>query len=144
MSYPNYGQAAYNSMPQPGNPRATEAWALTEAARRMSQAQKPEVSDEDMLTAVRLNWRLWTIFQAELTSPEAQLPLELRQDMLSLCNFVDKRTVEIIADADRSKIDVLININRQIAAGLFTIPAQAEAAAGAEPTAAPASTNDVV
>ncbi len=145
MSYPNYGQAAYNSIPQPGNPRATEAWALTEAARRMSLAQKPEISEEDMLTAVRLNWRLWTIFQAELASPESELPLEMRQDMLSLCNFIDKRTVEIISDGDRSKIDVLININRQIAAGLFTTPAQAESASPAEQSATEAvSTNDVV
>ena len=83
MSYPNYGQAAYNSMPQPGNPRATEAWALTEAARRMSLAQKPDIPEEDMLVALRLNWRLWTIFQAELASPECALPIEMRQDMLS-------------------------------------------------------------
>ena len=143
MSYPNYGQAAYNSMPQPGNPRATEAWALTEAARRMSLAQKPEVPEEDMLAALRLNWRLWTIFQAELASPECALPIEIRQDMLSLCNFIDRRTVEIIADVDRAKLDILININRQIAAGLFSIPAQAESAAGQD-AAAPASTNDVV
>jgi len=143
MSYPNYGQSSYNSMPQPGNPRATEAWALTEAARRMSLAQKPEVSEEDMLATLRLNWRLWTIFQAELASPECQLPLEMRQDMLSLCNFIDKRTVEIISDADRSKLDVLININRQIAAGLFSTPPQAEGAAADQPTGV-ISTNDVV
>lgn len=143
MSYPNYGQASYNSMPQPGNPRATEAWALTEAARRMSLAQKPEVSDEELLGAVRLNWRLWTIFQAELASPECPLPLEMRQDMLSLCNFIDKRTVEIISDVDRAKIDVLININRQIASGLFATPSQAESPS-ADQTAAPATTNDVV
>lgn len=143
MSYPNYGQAPYNSMPQPGNPRATEAWALTEAARRMSLAQKPEVSDEELLGAVRLNWRLWTIFQAELASPECPLPIEMRQDMLSLCNFVDKRTVEIISDVDRTKIDVLININRQIASGLFATPSQAESPS-ADQAAAPASTNDVV
>lgn len=143
MSYPNYGQAPYNSMPQPGNPRATEAWALTEAARRMSLAQKPEVSDEELLGAVRLNWRLWTIFQAELASPECPLPIEMRQDMLSLCNFIDKRTVEIISDVDRTKIDVLININRQIASGLFAAPSQAENPS-ADPAAAPASTNDVV
>lgn len=143
MSYPNYGQAPYNSMPQPGNPRATEAWALTEAARRMSLAQKPEVSDEELLGAVRLNWRLWTIFQAELASPECPLPIEMRQDMLSLCNFIDKRTVEIISDVDRAKIDVLININRQIASGLFATPSQAENPSG-DPAAAPVTTNDVV
>ena len=97
MSYPNYGQSPYSSRPAPGNPRQTEAWALTEAARRLSLAQRDQVSDEDMLAAVRLNWRLWTVFQAELSTAECPLPLPLRQDMLSLCNFVDKRTVDILS-----------------------------------------------
>lgn len=144
MSYPNYGQSTYNKVPQPGNPRETEAWALTESARRMALSQKPDIPEEDMLAAVRLNWRLWTIFQAEMSSPETQVPLEMRQDMLSLCNFVDKRTVEIIADGDRSKLDVLININRQIAAGLFTTPKQADDAQATDPSVVPTSTNDVV
>lgn len=142
MAYPNYGQSAYKTMPQPGNPRETEAWALTESARRMSVAKQPEITEADMLTSVRLNWRLWTIFQAELAGPECSLPLEMRQDMLSLCNFVDKRTVEIIADTDRSKLDILININRQIAAGLFTVPPSAEGEV-AEQAAPPSSTNDL-
>ncbi|MBR9971350.1 flagellar biosynthesis regulator FlaF [Magnetospirillum sulfuroxidans] len=144
MAYPNYGQSTYKSMPQPGNPRETEAWALTESARRMSVAKQADISEDDMLAAVRLNWRLWTIFQAELAGPECALPLEMRQDMLSLCNFVDKRTVEIIADSDRSKLDILVNINRQIAAGLFTVPPPAEGETAEQGVPTPLSTNDMV
>lgn len=144
MSYPNYGQSSYNTIPQPGNPRETEAWALTEAARRMSLAKNPEIPDEDFLVAVRLNWRLWTIFQSELAGPECQLTMEMRQDMLSLCNFVDRRTVDIIADLDRSKVDALVNINRQLAAGLFATPSQSAAPETAETGTPSAPTNDVV
>ena len=145
MSYPNYGQSPYNSMPQPGNPRQTEAWALTEAARRMALTQKEGVPTEDLLAAVRLNWRLWTIFQAELSGEESPLPEQMRLDMLSLCNFVDKRSVDIIADPAPDKLDALININRQIAAGLFTVPENAAQPGEGEGSVAPATgTNDVV
>ena len=42
--------------------------------------------------------------------------------MLNLCNFIDKRVVDILAKPTPQKLDVLININRQIAAGLLTKP----------------------
>lgn len=142
MSYPNYAHAQYKTMPQPGNARETEAWALTEAARRMAAAQSEGVSDDDMMAALRLNWRLWTIFQSEIAAPQCPLPLELRQDMLALCNFVDKHTVEILSSRDRSKLDALINVNRQIAAGLFTIPPQ-DAPPQEQAVAAPTATSEI-
>ena len=132
MSYPPT-QGPYRNIPQAGDPRQTEAWALTEAARRMSEAQRDGAGADDILAAVRLNWRLWTIFQAELTNPSNELPLELRQNMLSLCNFVDKTTVDIIAEPQGAKLGILITVNRNIASGLFSIPAgQAEAPAEAQ------------
>lgn len=121
MAYPKPDQGKYRSVPAGGNPRETEAWALTETARRMSEGQSESVDIEDFLAAVRLNWKLWTIFQAELSSPECELPLEMRQNMLSLSNFVDKRSVEIISSRDRALASVLINVNRQLAGGLFTV-----------------------
>lgn len=42
--------------------------------------------------------------------------------MISLCNFVDKVTVNFISDTDPEKLNVLININREIASGLLTTP----------------------
>jgi flagellar protein FlaF len=78
-----------------------------------------------MLEAVRVNWRLWTILQAELLDPECQLPDELRSNVLSLAQFIDRHTVDIIAEPKPEKLDVLIAINRELAGGLFTIPAEA-------------------
>jgi flagellar protein FlaF len=78
-----------------------------------------------MLEAVRVNWRLWTILQAELLDPECQLPDELRSNVLSLAQFIDKHTVGIIAEPKPEKLDVLIAINRELAGGLFTIPGEA-------------------
>lgn len=115
MSYPT----AYTNIPSPGNPRETEAWALTEAARRIAEGQRRE-DQGALLDAVRLNWRLWTLFQSEIAGGDSTLPQELRQNMLSLCNFVDKTTVEIIADPAPQKADILVTINRHLAAGLFS------------------------
>lgn len=140
MSYPP-NQGRYSNIPAPGNPRLTEAWALTEAARRIADSQRPDAEPGAFLAAIRLNWRLWTIFQAELTSPNTEVPMELRLNMLSLCNFVDKTTVDIIADPVPAKAEILITINRNIAAGLFTTPSD-QPASSETPPAAPSGRAD--
>ena len=117
-----------------GSPRDTEGRALLEAARRMSEAQKTPDDPAALRAAVRLNWRLWTIFQAEISAPDCPMPVEIRTNMLNLCNFVDKRVVGILADPTPRSLDALINMNRQIAAGLLTDPNKQGEKPG-EPTA---------
>lgn len=138
MSYPvTPNQQTYSNIPPVGDPRRTEAWALTEAARRIAEAQRSQ-NKEAYLVALRINWKLWTIFQADISGMESPLPLEMRGNMLSLCNFVDKHTVDILADPEFAKGDALININRQLASGLFANPEDAAQAAPAQENAAPA------
>jgi flagellar protein FlaF len=116
---------SYNQSRQRGGaPRETEGRALLEAARRMADAQRTPDDTEGLRAAARLNWRLWTIFQAELSTPDCPLPTEIRQNMLNLSNFIDKRMVEILATPKPEQLDVLININKQIAAGLLAAPEQ--------------------
>ena len=43
---------------------------------------------------------------------------ELKSDLLSLSLFVDKQTVKALADPRPEHLDVLIEINRNIALGL--------------------------
>ena len=105
---------------QGGSPRETEGRALMEAARRLSLAKDNPGDTEVLVDSVRLNWRLWTIFQSDVSDPSADLPAELRDNMLTLCNYIDKRTVEILSDPKPQSLDVLININRNIAAGLLS------------------------
>lgn len=116
----------YSTPPLPGNPRAVEAWGLTQAAIRMKDAQ--ETSDrEAILAAARLNWQLWTILQAELLSPDCPTPTEIRTNVLSLAKFIDKHTVDIIGDPEAGKLEVLITINRELAGGLYETPSEASA-----------------
>ncbi len=115
---------SYQHVPQPGSPTYTEAWALIEAARRMAVAIEINPADDlksrnAIRETVRLNWRLWTIFQAELTVGNSQVPDDLRENMLTLCKFVDNHTVETMSNLTPENIAVLIDLNRNIASGLL-------------------------
>ncbi len=109
--------AKYETPPSPGNPTATEAWALTQAAVRLSRA-RDSGNLEEIQAALRLNWQLWTIFQSELLSANSTVPDEVRSNVLSLSNFVDKHTLQILREPKPQNLDVLITINRELAAGL--------------------------
>lgn len=133
--YANAAQSA--SIPEEGNPRETEAWALTEAARRLAAASRGTA--EEMRLALRLNWKLWTIFQAELTGRvESGDVSETVVNMLSLCQFVDFHTVGALTEPSDQKLEVLVNINRNIASGLRdSIAREAAESPAPQPQAAP-------
>ena len=117
-------QQGYQQIPQPGSPTYTEAWALIEAARRMAVTIEAGTFDDmnsrnSAREALRLNWRLWTIFQAELTVGNSQVPDDIRENMLNLCKFVDNHTVETMSKPTPEMVATLIDINRNIASGLL-------------------------
>lgn len=107
----------YQRTPEAGNPARTEAWALLEAARELHQSK--DASLDQRRAALRRNWRLWTIFQASLLEAGNQMPVEIRANLLGLANFIDRHTAGLLANGDPEKIDVLVNINRQISEGLL-------------------------
>lgn len=131
MNYPMantmYNKSGYASTPQANSPRQTEAWALIEAARRIAvslqEAEGKDNADPKVRAALReplrLNWRLWTIFQGELLSEDSDIPEDIRVNMLTLCNWVDKHTVKCLAEPTAENIAGLIDINRNIASGLL-------------------------
>lgn len=116
--YASQQRAALENAP----PQAAEGYALIELARRLDDAARLPEDTENIRNVVRLNWRVWTIFQAELVDPECQTPRQIRENLLSLTNFVDRRSAELIAKPDAAKLSVLINVNRQIGAGLLGSP----------------------
>ena len=111
--------------PKPGNPTFTEAWALVESAKRMAKPLETDTLEnaenrDELRDALRLNWRLWTIFQAEMcVGGSSNMPDDMRSSFLSLCNFVDKQTVETISQPTPEKVAALIDINCNIARGLL-------------------------
>lgn len=107
-------------------PRELEASVLTRAAMKLKQCQeKWDSSEKEQLLdeAIRFNQKVWSFFQSELSMPDNPLPKSLREDILNLSLFIDKRLFEVMAFPDnRSKLDTIININLNIAAGLRTVP----------------------
>lgn len=122
MSQIQSSQAYRSSQKLGAGARQTEARALLEAARRLSEAGKESDTDGEYRAALRLNWRLWTIIQSDITSEENPLPSEIKANIMSLSIFIDKHTVGALAEPDLNKLAVLVDINRNIASGLMTVP----------------------
>ncbi len=76
--------------------------------------------DQKLLEAVKFNQKVWSFFQAELSDPENPLPKNLREDILNLSIFIDKRLFEVLAFPDPEKLAIIIDIDFNIAAGLRT------------------------
>ena len=111
-------QAAMKNSLSTSSAQEVEAWALIELAGRLDRAAKSG-DKEQLLETMRLNWRVWTIFHAELANPDHAMKNDVRENMLSLCRYVDKRCVEIIRDPRPELLEVLITINRHIGNGLL-------------------------
>lgn len=101
--------------------REIEASALTKAANILKEIQNNWDSPgrEEVLTqALKFNQVLWSIFQAELMDKDNPLPKKLREDILSLSAFIDKRIVDVMAFPSPEKLTTIININMSLAFGL--------------------------
>lgn len=101
--------------------RELEASVLTKAGLLLKAVQdnwQMPGRNEKLLEAIRYNQKVWSFFQAELSAPANQLPDKLRQDILNLSLFVDKRLLEIMNDPSPEKLSIVIDINFNIAEGL--------------------------
>jgi flagellar protein FlaF len=108
-----------NKKTMPG--REIEAAVLTRAARKLKDCQDSwdvENREEKLGQALKFNQLVWSIFQGELKKEDNPLNRKLRADLLRLSAFVDRRIFETIADPSPEKLNIVININNNIAAGL--------------------------
>ena len=96
-----------------------EAWALLELARRLDGLKKTPDDKKEIMRIVRMNWQVWTVFQSALLDPDNPLPPEIRSNLLNLANFIDKRSIDLLARPNIDQIDILIHINRNIGSGLM-------------------------
>ncbi|MEI6610760.1 MAG: flagellar biosynthesis regulator FlaF [Deltaproteobacteria bacterium] len=101
--------------------RELEALVLTKAALKLAEIQNNWDSpdrDEKLDEALRHNQFIWSVFQGELMKENNPLPKELKQDILSLSAFIDKRIFEIMAKPAPERLGVIIKLNLNLAAGL--------------------------
>jgi flagellar protein FlaF len=111
--------------------RVLEADALLKAARRLEDVRNAWTPEDGRVLdeALLYNRKLWTIFATEAADGAERLPHELRNNIANIAVFVFKRSLDLLAAPAPEKIDALIEINRSIAAGLLSRPAQAAGAA---------------
>ena len=57
-----------------------------------------------------------------VTRDDNPLPKDVRQNIANLGIFILNQTREIMNEPASQKLDVLVNLNRQIAAGLRSMP----------------------
>ncbi len=121
-------KAGYVSQPAANDPRSTEAWALSEASRRLVVAAKADDAGKSLRAALVLNQRLWTIFQTAMTEPDCPLPREIRDNVLALSIMMDRQILQRLGDLDGAKIQPILDINRCVAEGLAQKPQVPEGA----------------
>jgi flagellar protein FlaF len=101
------------------NPRELEASLLLKAAAQLQAVSDAWDRDRSGLyEALTYNRKLWTIFLSSVTSPDHPLPREVRQNVANLGLFIMNQTLAALAQPQREALAPLININRELAAGL--------------------------
>jgi flagellar protein FlaF len=68
--------------------------------------------------ALRYNQKIWDVFQNDWRSEDCPLTKDMRENLLSLGIYVRKTTLNIIANPTKEKLNSLILINDNLAAGL--------------------------
>ena len=101
--------------------REIEALVLTKAAYLLTYCVN-NWHDPDrhakLDEALKFNQSIWSIFQSELIKTDNPLPQKIREDLLNLSLFIDKRIMDIMIAPLPEKLNAIININLNIAAGL--------------------------
>jgi flagellar protein FlaF len=116
----SHAAQAYSRAVQATAPaREIEAQALLKAARQLQDVQSNWTGpDPRMHAALLFNRQLWTIFMSAAESNDNPQPLEVRQKIANIGVFVMKQTIEMQLVPEPGKLKSLIEINRNIAAGL--------------------------
>ncbi len=110
-----YGQVARQTV----SPRDLEADLLMKAAAKLQAVSDDWLNRSgELQDALTYNRRLWTLLVTSATKPENPLPQAVKNNIANIALFVFNRTIAVETDSEAAKIAPLININRQIAAGL--------------------------
>jgi flagellar protein FlaF len=101
------------------SPRDIEAQALLMAANKLQAVvSNADATYTQMSEALMFNRKLWSIFLSEAQRDENPQPLEIRQKIANISVFVLSQTAALQISPQREHFKPLIDINRNIAAGL--------------------------
>lgn len=115
----NLSDAYSNTHAASMTPREVEAFCLTRAALMLNDIRQDwDGRKHELDEVLEKNKVLWVALTSKINDEDNPLPVDLKQNMANLALFIFKRTIELIADPVPEKLDALISINRNIAAGL--------------------------
>ena len=101
------------------SPREIEAKALLMAANKLQAVMiNADATYQQVSDALMFNRKLWTIFLSEAQRDGNPHPLEVRQNIANIGIFVLSHTAALQISRQRHHFKPLIEINRNIAAGL--------------------------
>lgn len=130
------GAYGNNNQKHTADPRELEAHVLLKSARFLQDIQNDwdNVDSELLEQTLRYNRQIWMMFyDTAINNPEGNRPNDLRSNIVNLASFIFKREVEIMSKPEKKKLDILISINRDIAAGLMEGAKNAQKSAGSAP-----------
>lgn len=111
-----------NAQKNTSDPREVEARVLLKAANALQNIRDNWDSvDVTMLEETLLyNRQIWMMFYDEaIENSEGSRPNDLRSNIVNLANFIFKRELQITKTSEPRMLDILISVNRDIAAGLM-------------------------
>lgn len=103
------------------SPRELEGSLLLKAASQLQRLKESWATGEDpgdSNAVLYYNRRLWTIFVSSVARDDNPLPLEIKNNIASLGAFIFYQTLMVQKNPAPEKLTTLININREVAAGL--------------------------
>jgi flagellar biosynthesis activator protein FlaF len=110
--------------------RDLEAHVLLKSAARLQGIRDNwETRQSELDEALTKNRKIWTVFVSSLSAEDCPLPSEIRANLLNLGFFVFNHTIKLTIGAKPEQLGILIDINRNIAAGLRGDAGQQTAAA---------------
>jgi len=117
-------QAYQQTAKTAADPRDYEAQVLIKSAQNLQRIRNDwEANRHELADALLYNRKLWTVFLDTVTKDDNPLPKAIRQNVANLGIFILGHTVDVQSSPSPEKLDVLININRELAAGLRAKPA---------------------
>jgi flagellar biosynthesis activator protein FlaF len=114
-------QTYKNAAKQGMSPRELEASLLLQAAARLQTVRDAwDGKQGELNDALLFNRKLWSVFLSEMTDGKNPMPKDVRQNVANLGLFVMNHTVSVMKDRRPEQLGSLININRELAAGLLS------------------------
>lgn len=137
----NHADAAsiYGSSAQKNetNQRELEGRILLKSAKMLKDLQDDwDSADKDVIEQTLLyNRKLWMLFYDTAIENKGEgHDSQIRSNIINLANFIFKRELQILSNPQKEKLNVLVSINKEIAAGLMTSPASDQQAHPEAPT----------